>query len=321
MGLARIVEIDTTGGPGFGFQHFKQYDFLHDKEVVLTFDDGPWPSTPAVLKALTDECLKATFFEIGKHATWHPEITKQVIDAGMTVGTHTWSHKDLARNPYAKYLEQAEQEVEMGNSAVHMAAAGGKIAPFFRFPALQHLPQLLPYLAERNMAVFSADIDLHDFRMHKPDQVVKSVMSQLEKHGKGIILMHDLHRNTAEALPELIRQLKAGGYKVVHMVPKAELATLPKYDDMVTDQGKLSSNNTPPKNVVVRTVRRLASRPELIDTRYRTRTDPARRSLTHDHARKGVSPNQVLAAKHRGKLLPIRPLSAHGSPTPRHPRG
>ena len=87
MGLARIVEIDTTGGPRFGFQHFKQYDFLHDKEVVLTFDDGPWPSTPAVLKALTDECLKATFFEIGKHATWHPEITKQVIDAGMTVGT------------------------------------------------------------------------------------------------------------------------------------------------------------------------------------------------------------------------------------------
>ena len=109
MGLSRIVEIDTTGGPGFGFEHFKQYDFLRDKEVVLTFDDGPWPeNTPAVLKALADECLKATFFEIGKHAMWHPEITKQVIEAGMTVGTHTWSHKDLARNPYAKDLEQAE---------------------------------------------------------------------------------------------------------------------------------------------------------------------------------------------------------------------
>jgi peptidoglycan/xylan/chitin deacetylase (PgdA/CDA1 family) len=306
MGLARIVEIDTTGGPGFGFQHFKQYDFLHDKEVVLTFDDGPWPSTPAVLRALTDECLKATFFEIGEHATWHPEITKQVIDAGMTVGTHTWSHKDLARNPYAKHLEQAEQEVEMGNSAVHMAAAGGKIAPFFRFPELQHLPQLLPYLGERNIAIFSTDIDSRDFTMHKPDQVVKSVMSQLEKRGKGIILMHDLHRNTAEALPELFRQLKAGGYKVVHIVPKGELTTLPKYDEMVTHQGKLSSNNTRPKNIVVHTARRLVSRPELIDARYRTRTDPARRSPTHDHARKGVSPNQVLAVKHRGRLLPIR---------------
>ena len=124
MGLARIVEIDTTGGPGFGFEHFKQYDFLRDKEVVLTFDDGPWPgNTAAVLKALADECLKATFFEIGEHATWHPEITKQVIAAGMTVGTHTWSHKDLARNPYAKDIEQAKQEIEMGNSAVHLAPA------------------------------------------------------------------------------------------------------------------------------------------------------------------------------------------------------
>jgi peptidoglycan/xylan/chitin deacetylase (PgdA/CDA1 family) len=255
MGLARIVEIDTTGGPGFGFEHFKQYDFLRDKEVVLTFDDGPWPgNTPAVLKALTDECLKATFFEIGKHATWHPEITKQVIEAGMTVGTHTWSHKDLARNPYAKDIEQAKQEIEMGISAVHMAAAGGKVAPFFRFPDLQHPPQLMSYLAERNIAVFSTDIDSRDFKLHKPEEVIKSVMGQLEKHGKGIILMHDFHRNTAEALPELIRQLKAGGFKVVHMVPKGEVTTVPKYDEMVRQQDKLSPNNTRPESSVVRTI-------------------------------------------------------------------
>jgi peptidoglycan/xylan/chitin deacetylase (PgdA/CDA1 family) len=255
MGLARIVEIDTTGGPGFGFEHFKQYDFLRDKEVVLTFDDGPWPgNTPAVIKALTDECLKATFFEIGEHATWHPEITKQVIAAGMTVGTHTWSHKDLARNPYAKDIEQAKQEIEMGNSAVHLAAGGGKVAPFFRFPALQHPPQLLSYLAERNIGAFSTDIDSRDFKLHKPEDVIKSVMSQLEKHGKGIILMHDFKHHTAEALPELIRQLKAGGYKVVHMVPKGELTTVPKYDEMLAHEDKLSSNNTRPESSVIRTI-------------------------------------------------------------------
>jgi len=255
MGLTRIVEIDTTGGPGFGFEHFKQYDFLRDKEVVLTFDDGPWPgNTPAVLKTLTDECLKATFFEIGEHATWHPEITKQVIAAGMTVGTHTWSHKDLARNPYAKDIEQAKAEIEMGNSAVHLAAGGGKIAPFFRFPALQHPPQLMSYLAERNIGVFSTDIDSRDFKLHKPEDVIKSVMSQLEKHGKGIILMHDFKHHTAEAMPELIRQLKAGGYKVVHMVPKGELTTVPKYDEMLAHEDKLSSNNTRPESSVIRTI-------------------------------------------------------------------
>ena len=90
LGLSRIVEIDTTGGPGFGFEHFKQYDFLRDREVVVTFDDGPWPdNTPAVLKALADNCLKATFFEIGEHAVWHPEIAKQVAAAGNTIGSHT----------------------------------------------------------------------------------------------------------------------------------------------------------------------------------------------------------------------------------------
>jgi peptidoglycan/xylan/chitin deacetylase (PgdA/CDA1 family) len=255
MGLTRVVEIDTTGGPGFGFEHFKQYDFLRDKEVVLTFDDGPWPgNTPAVLKALADECLKATFFEIGKHASWHPEITKQVLAAGMTVGTHTWSHKDLARNPYAKDIDQAKAEIEMGISAVHMAAGGGKVAPFFRFPALQHPPQLMSYLAERNIGVFSTDIDSRDFKLHKPEDVIKSVMSQLEKHGKGIILMHDFKQHTAEAMPELIRQLKAGGYKVVHMVPKGEVTTVPKYDEMLSHEDKLSSNNTRPESSVIRTI-------------------------------------------------------------------
>jgi peptidoglycan/xylan/chitin deacetylase (PgdA/CDA1 family) len=218
MGLARIVEIDTTGGPGFGFEHFKQYDFLRDKEVVLTFDDGPWPgNTPAVLKALTDECLKATFFEIGEHATWHPEITKQVIAAGMTVGTHTWSHKDLARNPYAKDIEQAKAEIEMGNSAVHLAAGGGKIAPFFRFPALQHPPQLMSYLAERNIGVFSTDIDSRDFKLHKPEDVIKSVMSQLEKHRQrhhpGARLQAPYRRSAAgTAPPAQGRRLQGGAY-------------------------------------------------------------------------------------------------------------
>jgi peptidoglycan/xylan/chitin deacetylase (PgdA/CDA1 family) len=246
LGLSRIVQIDTTGGPEFGAQRLKGYDFLRDKEVVLTFDDGPWPgSTEAVLKALADECLKATFFEIGEHASWHPQITKQVIDAGMTVGTHTWSHKDLARNPYANDREKAEQEIEMGNSAVHSAAAGGRVAPFFRFPDLQTPPQLLSYFAERNIAIFSTDIDSRDFTMHKPEQVVNSVMTQLEKRGKGIVLLHDFHRNTAAALPELLRQLKLAGYKVVHLVPKEQLTTVTKYDEMFEHREDLSSSAQP----------------------------------------------------------------------------
>ena len=122
MKVSRVVEIDTTGGPGFGSQHFKTMDFLRDHEVVLTFDDGPWLNTThAVLKALADQCLRATFFNIGKHASYYPEILKQVLAAGHTVGTHTWSHADLSK---AKTPDEAKEEIEKGFSAVHYYAQG-----------------------------------------------------------------------------------------------------------------------------------------------------------------------------------------------------
>jgi peptidoglycan/xylan/chitin deacetylase (PgdA/CDA1 family) len=250
LGLTRIVEVDTTGGPGFGFEHFKEHDFLRAKEVVLTFDDGPWPNnTPAVLAALAAHCIKATFFPIGKHATWHPEILKQVAAAGHSIGTHTWSHADLSK----KSKEEAIREIEMGASAVHMAV-GGPTAPFFRFPALRHPPEMVTYLGQRNIAIFSCDMDSFDFTMRKPEQVIKSVMTKLEKHGKGIILMHDFQHATAEALPELLNQLKANGYKIVHMVPKAPLQTLAQYDEMMLKENKLPTVSTRPTESVVRTI-------------------------------------------------------------------
>ena len=250
LGLTRIVEVDTTGGPGFGFEHFKEHDFLRAKEVVLTFDDGPWPNnTPAVLAALAAHCIKATFFPIGKHATWHPEILKQVAAAGHSIGTHTWSHADLSK----KSKEEATREIEMGASAVRMAVAG-PTAPFFRFPALRHPPEMVTYLGQRNIAIFSCDMDSFDFTMRKPEQVIRSVMSKLEKHGKGIILMHDFQHATAEALPELLNQLKANGYKIVHMVPKAPLQTLAEYDEMVQKENKLPTVSSRPTSSVVRTI-------------------------------------------------------------------
>ena len=73
-------------------------------------------------------------------------------------------------------------------------------------------------------------MDSFDFKMRKPEQVVKSVMAKLEKHGKGIVLMHDFQHATAEALPELLKQLKAGGYKVVQVVGKTPIEPMPEYD-------------------------------------------------------------------------------------------
>jgi len=252
LGVSRIVEIDTTGGPGFGFQNFKQLDFLTDKEVVLTFDDGPWPgNTPAVLKALADECTKAVFFPIGKHASYHPEIIKQVASAGHTVGAHTWSHANLNSKRMTEQL--AKDEIEKGYSAVKLSL-GTAPAPFFRFPELQHGPAAMAYLATRNVAIFSCELDSFDFRAKDAAQIINTVMTKLEKQGKGIILMHDFQKHTAEALPTLLHRLKAGGYKVVQMKPKAPLQTLSEYDEAVLKEMKLPAASTRPVSSVVQTV-------------------------------------------------------------------
>jgi peptidoglycan/xylan/chitin deacetylase (PgdA/CDA1 family) len=252
LGVSRVVEIDTTGGPGFGFEHFKQLDFLVDKEVVLTFDDGPWPgNTPAVLKALADECTKAVFFPIGKHATYHPEILRQVAAAGHAVGAHTWSHANL--NGKKMTEQQAKDEVEKGFSAVKLAL-GAAPSPFFRFPQLQHGPAAMAYLGSRNIAIFSCDLDSFDFRAKDAAQIVNTVMTKLDKQGKGIILMHDFQKHTAEALPTLLGRLKAGGYKVVQMRAKAPLQTLAEYDEGLVKDMKLPTVSARALSNVVQTV-------------------------------------------------------------------
>jgi len=252
LGVARVVEIDTTGGPGFGFEHFKQFDFLADKEVVLTFDDGPWPAnTPAVLKALAEECTRAVFFPIGKHATFHPEILKQVAAAGHTIGAHTWSHANLNSKKMTDQL--ARDEIEKGYSAVKYAL-GAPPSPFFRFPELQHSPAAMAYLGSRNIAIFSCDLDSFDFRAKNAEQIVTTVMTKLDKQGKGIILMHDFQKHTAEALPALLRRLKAGGYKVVQMKARTTVQTLAEYDEALLKDMKLTAAGTRPVSSVVQTV-------------------------------------------------------------------
>jgi len=250
LGISRTVEIDTTGGPGFGFEHFKQYDFLQPGEVVLTFDDGPWPrNTPEVLAALAAQCTKAIFFPIGEHTMWAPEILKQVDAAGHTIGSHTWSHKDLSKLS----LQDAKDEIEKGVSAVRWGL-GHPEAPFFRFPALKHPPEDVTYLGERNIAIFSTDMDSFDFKIRKPDQVINSVLTKLKKNGKGIVLMHDFQRATADAAPELLKQLKLNGYRVVFMKPKEPVQTIASYDEAILKENKLPTVTNRPTSDVVHTI-------------------------------------------------------------------
>jgi peptidoglycan/xylan/chitin deacetylase (PgdA/CDA1 family) len=251
LGVHRTVQIDTAGGPGFGSEQFKAHDFLEPGEVVLTFDDGPWPgNTPAVLAALAAQCVKATFFPIGQHVSWHPEILRQVVAKDHTVGSHSWSHANLAK----KSLPEAKDEIENGISAVAITA-GRPQAPFFRFPGLSQTPELTAYLAERNIGVFSIDLDSFDFKLKSPERVIASVMSKLDKRGKGIVLLHDFQRSTAAALPALLLELKAKGFKVVHLKAKDAVISLPQYEAAMVKPRAGQPVDGRPTTSVVRTIR------------------------------------------------------------------
>jgi hypothetical protein len=147
----------------------------------------------------------------------------------------------------------AIEEIEKGFSAIKLAT-GEAPAPFFRFPYLQAPKEAMEYMATRNIAVFSHDLDSFDFRKGSPEDVIKSVLGKLERKGKGIILMHDLKQHTAAALPQLLNELKAQGYKVVHMRPKAPLTTIAEWDEAAKTEIKGGGVVDRPNPNVVRTI-------------------------------------------------------------------
>ena len=228
LGVSRTIEVDAARGPRFGHQQYKDLTVLGDREVILTFDDGPLrPYTRPVLEALEAHCTRATFFMVGRMAAADPEMVKEVARRGHTLANHTWSHRNLR----TVNAGNQRQEIELGISMVQRTA-GVPISPFFRFPYLSDPQSAQQYLAGRNIAMFSIEVDSNDYRTKDPNAVHRTVMNQLNAQGKGIILFHDIQPSTAGALRRLLDDLATNNFKVVHVVPKAPVVTVPEFDAM-----------------------------------------------------------------------------------------
>jgi peptidoglycan/xylan/chitin deacetylase (PgdA/CDA1 family) len=183
---------------------------LKHKEVVLTFDDGPVPGrTEAILDTLDSYGVKATFLMVGQMADAYPAIARKVVARGHTVGSHTYRHANL------RYLafEAAMAEIRKGEKAVQRATA--RQPDFFRFPYLADTSALRSAVARRGTIIMDMDVDSKDYFKVTPASVASRTMEGLRKRGRGIILMHDIHKRTAAVLPSLLAQLKAEGYSVV----------------------------------------------------------------------------------------------------------
>jgi peptidoglycan-N-acetylglucosamine deacetylase len=219
LGTARVLSVDRSI-ERVGRKHFPTTLPLADGEVVLTFDDGPWPgTTPRVLDALARECVRATFFLIGRNASAHAQLVRRELAEGHTVAHHTYAHPLLAH----MRPEAAMAEIDRGFAAVETAAYGQArtrpTTPFFRFPGFASTPELLDRLKARGITVFGADLWASDWNAMSPEQELQLVMARLDAAGGGIILFHDTKAQTAAMLPAFLSALKAGGYRVVHVVP------------------------------------------------------------------------------------------------------
>jgi peptidoglycan/xylan/chitin deacetylase (PgdA/CDA1 family) len=221
IGTSRVIEIDPAEYPRVGSLNYSQSLPLplEDHEVVLTFDDGPLPPhTTRVLDVLAAQCVKANFFLVGEMARNFPAVVKRIYQDGHAIGTHSEDHPlRFGQMP----IEKIRWEIDRGIADVSAAVGDPmKVAPFFRFPGFARSDIAEAELADRKLAVFSTDTVEDDWHRHiSPKQIISLALSRLEKRGRGILLLHDIHPWTATALPDLLKQLKDRGFHLVQVVP------------------------------------------------------------------------------------------------------
>jgi peptidoglycan/xylan/chitin deacetylase (PgdA/CDA1 family) len=222
LGASRVLAVDAATTPRVGLKSFPQTLPLGDHEVVLTFDDGPWPATTSlVLAALARECVRATFFLIGRSASEHPELVRRIAAEGHTIGHHTWKHPSLKRMTLSAATEEIDRGIAADEMALHGAATRIPSTPFFRFPGFESTPATLELLQSRGIVVFGADLWASDWNPMTPAQELKLITDRLAAAGKGIILLHDPKTRTAAMLPAFLRYLANNHYRLVHLVPAA----------------------------------------------------------------------------------------------------
>lgn len=220
LGTSRVLAVEPAATPRVGLKSFPQTLPLGDHEVVLTFDDGPWPATDRkILAALAQECVRATFFLIGKSASAYPELVRRMAAEGHTVAHHTWTHRNLKHMKPDAAIGEIDKGIAAVEAALHGKATTTPSTPFFRFPYFEMTQATLDALQKRGIAVFGADLWASDWNPMTPAEQLKLLTERLQAARRGIILLHDPKAQTSAMLPAFLRWLRENKYRVVHIVP------------------------------------------------------------------------------------------------------
>ena len=218
LGVSRTIVLDPAEHPLLGTLQYNESLPLNDHEVVLTFDDGPLPPyTSRVLDTLAAECVKATFFLVGRMALGYPLLVRREYNEGHTIAGHSQNHPFT----FAKMsVAAAAKEIEGGFESLRTVLGDPKtIAPFFRIPGLLRQDSVERYLAAHGYATWSLDFLADDWTHISANEIARRALQRIEARRRGILLLHDIQPATALALPTILAELKARGYKIVHVVP------------------------------------------------------------------------------------------------------
>ncbi len=211
----------------YGTMQYARTVAIEAKEVVLTFDDGPDPDvTPSILDTLDKYCVKATFFFTGHRAERYPHLVREAALRGHTIASHSYSHpSNLRRLSWTRATRQITRGIAEIQEALDGApeTADIDVAPFFRFPGLNHSNALRGWLAARDISTFSCDVGTDDWRHISSRAVVYRAVRNIRSKSGGIVIFHDTKQRTAAALPFVLQRLRSEGYRVAHMVPERDL--------------------------------------------------------------------------------------------------
>ncbi|MCK1359714.1 polysaccharide deacetylase family protein [Bradyrhizobium sp. 199] len=295
LGTSRTLVVDPHEHPLIGTMQYRETLPLKDHEVVLTFDDGPLPKySNQVLKILDDECIKATFFIIGGQAKANPEGVRKLVAAGHTVGTHSMSHPlTFDRMPAEKFEAEINGGIEWTSAAM---TDPSKLAPFFRIPGLMRAEGVEHHLISRGIQVWSADFPADDWRHVSSDRVYQLAIQRLEAKGKGILLLHDIQARTVAALPKIIRDLKARGYRIVHVVPATA-------DRPATPTAPVEWLLHPPTETVP--IARWPAVPNFVFTQSKTLPAPSVADLNAQPEHQPLLPRRTMAQANVAATLPV----------------
>jgi peptidoglycan/xylan/chitin deacetylase (PgdA/CDA1 family) len=177
--------------------------------IAITFDDGPNPETTnKLLKMLEQRGIKATFFVLGSRAVQSPEILKQMVAQGHEVENHSWSHPILPKVS----LAEADRQITQTNDAIETIT--GKKPRYLRPPYGAMSPSLRKHIEGKyDLTFIYWSVDTLDWKNKSPDKIYELTMKQIGPG--GIILAHDIHPTTVQAMPKVLDALLARGFKFV----------------------------------------------------------------------------------------------------------